>query len=219
MPSMLQLTGLVHASSQGRSPSSSSRPGCGPGRRQLGTRHRTPVRLLLGPVSPDSPSHLDLRVAGPGVWPGGAGGRRQLGTRHRTPAWLRLGSASGPAGQASAAVDPQVRRAVSTAAARIGSRLTARWSLDRGNGGPADSWTFQPGRPATRDFHHPEPLTSSKSWIMKVKFLMSQVSSVNRFYRIRHSPISNLYFHHFHECKILNNLNRLSNLHKTIWNV
>ena len=112
-----------------------------------------------------------------------------------------------------------VRRAVSTAAARIGSRLTARWSLDRGNGGPADSWTFQPGRPATRDFHHPEPLTSSKSWIMKVKFLMSQVSSVNRFYRIRHSPISNLYFHHFHECKILNNLNRLSNLHKTIWNV
>ena len=25
-------------------------------------------------------------------------------------------------------------------------------ALDRGNGGPADSWTSQPGRPATRDY-------------------------------------------------------------------
>ena len=57
-----------------------------------------------------------------------------------------------PPGQLQA---PPVRRAVSTAAVRIGSRLMAKRSPDRGNGGPAVSWTSQPGRPATRDFHHP----------------------------------------------------------------
>ena len=29
-------------------------------------------------------------------------------------------------------------------------------ALDRGTGGPADSWTSQPGRPATRDSHPPD---------------------------------------------------------------
>ena len=57
-----------------------------------------------------------------------------------------------PPGQLQA---PPVRRAVSTAAVRIGSRLMAKRSPDRGNGGPAVSWTSQPGRPATRDVHHP----------------------------------------------------------------
>ena len=78
-----------HASSQGRSPSSSSRPGCGPGWRQLGTRHRTPVTLLLGPVLPDS--HINL-ISESRVWPGGGRGG-QLETRHRTPVRLRLGPA------------------------------------------------------------------------------------------------------------------------------
>ena len=70
-----------HASSQGRSPSSSSRPGCGPGWRQLGTRHRTPVTLLLGPVLPDS--HINL-ISESRVWPGGGGGgswKRDTGRR------------------------------------------------------------------------------------------------------------------------------------------
>ena len=73
------------------------------------------------------------------------------------PARISFGTTrTGPASKASAAAAPQVRRAVSTAAVRLGSRLTGRRSLDRGNGGLADSWTSQPGRPATRDFHHPD---------------------------------------------------------------
>ena len=74
-------------------------------------------------------------------------GKRGLGGQPVTP----LGRATRPCLQA-----PPVRRAVSIAAVRIGSRPTAWRSLDRGNGGPADSWTSHPGRPAARDLHHPD---------------------------------------------------------------
>ena len=59
-----------------------------------------------------------------------------------------------------------VRQAVSNAAVQSGSLLTARQSLDRGIGGPADSWTSQPGRPATRDSHPPDgqPVAPTKPW-------------------------------------------------------
>ena len=80
--------------------------------------------------------------------------KRGLGSQPVTPP----GRATRPCLQA-----PPVRRAGITAAAQIGSRLTARRSPDRGNGGPAVSWTSQPGRPATRDFHHPESLTVAVS--------------------------------------------------------
>ena len=89
---VLQLAGLAHADCT-RSPKGVHHLLLARGGsmlRQLGPRHRTQVRLLLGPVSPDSPSQLDLRVAGPGVWPGGGSWNLSLETRHRTQVRLRL---------------------------------------------------------------------------------------------------------------------------------
>ena len=90
--------------------------GAARGRRQLrATRHRTPARLRLSRrasfAGPGSPSQLDLRVAGPGVWPGGGGSsweRDRIGeaepwvtTARRiagrlSPAGLRLATSASP---------------------------------------------------------------------------------------------------------------------------
>ena len=143
------------------------------------TRHRRPAWPRLGPTCRSPYLQLISESLGPGMRPA-AEATGTPGTRHRTPTWLRLGSASARLGsgaggpgtgetgtrrQASHPTRPShpallqappVRRAVSTAAVRIGSRLrvTARRSQDRGNGGPEVSRTSQPGRPATRNFHH-----------------------------------------------------------------
>ena len=65
----------------------------GPGRGQLGTRHRTPARFRLGPAWPASLSQV-LNLISESHGPGFGLRRMQLGMRQRTPAWLRLRSAS-----------------------------------------------------------------------------------------------------------------------------
>ena len=136
----------------------------------------------LAPGPGCRPPYLQLisESLGPGMLPG----RRQLGTRHRTPAWLRLGSASarlGNAAQGPGTGETGTRRpashptrpshpalhtgrAVSTAAVRIGSRLTARRSPDRGNGSTAVNWTSQPGRPGLRLAISTAQTVAVRSW-------------------------------------------------------
>ena len=66
-------------------------------------------------------------------------GTRETGSRRPASSLTRPSLAS-------ALKAPPVRRAVGTAAVRNGPRPSSPRSLDRGNGGPADSWSSQPAR-------------------------------------------------------------------------
>ena len=144
--------------------------------RQPETRYRWPAWPRLGPACLSPYLQLISESLGPAMRPGA----EAAGNETPDADWLRLGSASAglggggedpepgkrglgcqpvtPLGRATRPClqAPPVRRAVSSAAVRIGSRPTAWRSLARGNGGPADSWTSHPCRPAARDLHHPD---------------------------------------------------------------
>ena len=81
------------------------------------------------------------RSAARGLGAGETGTRRTAGS----PTQLSL---------AAALKARPARRAAGTAAIRSGPLPSSRRSLNRGNGGPADSWSSQPGRTTSRDSHH-----------------------------------------------------------------
>ena len=120
----------------------------------------------------------DLRVAGPGVWPGTAGAGNETRDASLAPARISSGTTRtrkrgagqgdpklgewGPDGQLVTPTCqptwPRLRPRRSgelSALPRSGQDCSSLRGgvLDRGNGGQADSWTSQPGRPATRDYH------------------------------------------------------------------
>ena len=125
------------------------------GKRGLGGQSVTPTgRSLTAPPVRRAVSTAAVRTGSQGLEVGsaargpGAGeteSRRGLGGQQVTP--------PGRATRPSSGLRPRSgeRSALPQSGQDRGSLRGG--ALDRGNGGPADSWTAQPGRPAIRDYH------------------------------------------------------------------